>query len=256
MEAEEPILTTSGTQRWEWKTRTLENSMGLVLDYLEATRYAVFRATSKSNLWLNGFAVTELYCCDNLEDERNRGIPQGMSVRETCARCMSTLEDIKRQRRMRVRTMAVPCWQIARGEVLNSSLALLVTNITVEKRRIKKRLWREALREMSSSELPSFTEGLQICQEALLASVYSIFRLEPLYNVNLSISTLFKQNTFTHLGSDDICSHLKELVHKRRLLSKMCTTILLDVNSIPAEMRWHSSLPKLQVPFSHGESSL
>lgn len=89
------------------------------------------------------------------------------------------------------------CQARARKEDIMSTLAHSGGNIMTEERRRTKPLAKEALKQISLSEWPSFMGGLQVVQEDVLCIKYGIFRFEPLHNFHLGISRLLKKYIFT-----------------------------------------------------------
>lgn len=103
------------------------------------------------------------------------------------------------QRRTKARSMADTCQAGASRKELMRCLVLSKTYITIEKRRIRTRLSRETLKDLSLSQLPSFMDRLQLIQEYLIIRACSVFRFEPLQNFHSGASKILKECTFTYL---------------------------------------------------------
>lgn len=102
------------------------------------------------------------------------GIRLGLSLRKPYI-CRLSIMESKRQRGcMRARTMAGTSQSRARMEHLVNSLACSSSNVIIEKRRVTKRLSKEAMRAVSLSERLCFMESIQLVQENVLASTYII----------------------------------------------------------------------------------
>lgn len=140
------------------------------------------------------------------------------------------MEDIRQQSCMKARTMVDNGQERARTTDLESLIVFSGSSITIEEGTITTRIPREALREMSLSDWPSFTEDLQLVQEAVLISTYSIPDFDTFYNFHLGISTPLTECTVKYLGSDAIHSHPRKPVPERMPLSRMPMSLLREVN--------------------------
>lgn len=152
--------------------------------------------------------------------------------------------------------MADTCQARAGTEDLISSIDLPGRNIVIKEQRIKTRLPKKALREISISERPSFKEGLQFFREDVLTSSYIILGPRPPQKVYLDIRKVLLKWTFLYLRFDAIRSHLGKLVHERRVLSRVPTAILRAVTAIFAAVTRTYSFPGLQMDILHRRWSL
>lgn len=89
-----------------------------------------------------------------------------------------------------------------------------------------KRLLKEALKEISTSERPSAVKGPQLVLENVLTSACSIFVFAQLLNNHLGISNLSKTFNLTYPRSENICRNPEREVHEIMELSGMTTTTL------------------------------
>lgn len=129
-----------------------------------------------------------------------------------------------------------------RNEDLLSPLDHSGSNMTMKDQRITMRQSKESLREMLLSEWPYFMEGLQLVQEDVIASTYSMLVLEPHQYLHLGTSNRLKECIFRYLASDVICIHSGKLDHERTPLSRMWTSLSRAVSSILVSIERHSSL--------------
>lgn len=122
--------------------------------------------------------------------------------------------------------------------------AHLRSNITVESGERRKD-YQRSLESNVIIRAAFFYSGLQRVQGDVLTSACGIFESAPLYNFHLDQLTLFEKCTFTHLGCDVKLSHQGKSVHERRPFSKMRTSILRAVDSIPTRIERNLSLTGL-----------
>lgn len=132
-----------------------------------------------------------------------------------------------------------------REEDYLSYLRHFASNKTMEERRTKPTLSKEALIELSLSERSSFMAGLHFVQKNIMTNVYGIFGFELLHSYQFGKSKLSSKCTFTYLRSRAIFSHPRKAVHERRPVIRVQTSIPRAVNSILVPLNVDFSLPGL-----------
>lgn len=89
--------------------RTLQQSMSMILDELESGDMAGSRTGSKRNMELNCFLIFASCSYVISEVKYISGVRQRVFVRRRCVRCLKTIEKIRRQKCMGVRSMMGTC---------------------------------------------------------------------------------------------------------------------------------------------------
>lgn len=254
--AEGSVQMSSSAKGRERKMRTLHWSVQMVVYFLESTCMARFSARLKGSMWLNCFTIIASYCCHipngkNISDRRC-----GPSVRRTGVWCLSLVEYIRQRRCMSAGTMANASQTTEKWKKLLNYVARSCSNTSMKVRRVTTRLCKEALREISLSEWPDYTESPILFQEDMYPTAYSILWFKPLHNLQLGILKLFKKYNFTYSGFAAIRIHPEKPVHEWRPFRSMRSSILRAVNVILANLERGLLFLGLWLAFLHGLSSI